>query len=421
MPDIEKAKEKLLKYLLSGPGFQAVHISSLCGPWGCDFEDLKAATILLSENRCVELRKWHDSRRFVRLTDENERWFFYHSNFEARLMPRGRELIGQIEEKARKPPPAPGPAVTVQRIHFEDFDGHQFERLVFGYLLRSDSWQMLEWYGQVGTDLGRDIWGVTEDGKAVCVQCANRRDVPFEKVASDISKAVSGPKGCPQKFVLIAGGSLSAQLRDRVRDHAKKSGISSCELWSGPEFEERLRVGAPELLKRFVEGIAFPEDRAEIAKIASQTTPLRDDQILALMARLFDRPAFHTPFHRESSIPAFKKAITDTIEALNTGIHRLRDGTEIRRIPSRHDVQDSAARMALADIERRLCDLRSAYDGFLRSGDVKPCNCKNEDCPTFMVSDRAAETMDRLRREILSFFEAIASSSKRRGSIYSGD
>ena len=45
------------------------------------------------------------------------------------------------------------------------------------------------------------------------------------------------------------------------------------------------------------------------------------------MAECFDRPAFDTPFRDESNVPDFKKAITDTIEALNTGIHRLRDGT----------------------------------------------------------------------------------------------
>jgi len=63
-----------------------------------------------------------------------------------------------------------------------------------------------------------------------------------------------------------------------------------------------------------------------------------DGQRGAQLCRL--NPAFYTPFNSESSIPAFKKAITDTIEAINTGVHRLRDGTEIRRIPNRrHSVK----------------------------------------------------------------------------------
>ena len=47
------------------------------------------------------------------------------------------------------------PAKYVQPIHFEDFDGLQFERLVFAYHARADKWRSIEWYGQSGSDLGR--------------------------------------------------------------------------------------------------------------------------------------------------------------------------------------------------------------------------------------------------------------------------
>jgi hypothetical protein len=50
----------------------------------------------------------------------------------------------------------PKPTSYVQPIHFEDFDGAQFERLVFAYHARAESWKSLEWYGQAGSDLGRD-------------------------------------------------------------------------------------------------------------------------------------------------------------------------------------------------------------------------------------------------------------------------
>ena len=39
------------------------------------------------------------------------------------------------------------PASTVHPVHFEDFDGFQFERLVFAYHCRTEEWQPLEWYG----------------------------------------------------------------------------------------------------------------------------------------------------------------------------------------------------------------------------------------------------------------------------------
>jgi len=68
----------------------------------------------------------------------------------------------------------PQPLTYVQRVHFEDFDGLQFERLVFAYHARAEKWLSLEWYGQTGSDLGRDIWGIRNQGETLCVQCVNR-------------------------------------------------------------------------------------------------------------------------------------------------------------------------------------------------------------------------------------------------------
>ena len=51
----------------------------------------------------------------------------------------------------------------VYPIHFEDFSGAQFERLIFAYHVRIAGWCMLEWYGQAGRYCGRDIWGIEEN------------------------------------------------------------------------------------------------------------------------------------------------------------------------------------------------------------------------------------------------------------------
>jgi len=304
-----------------------------------------------------------------------------------------------------------GPSSTVHRVHFEDCDPRDFERLVFAYLLRTDRWDTLDWYGQVGSDLGRDIWGVRDRDEhrktSVCLQCANRRSVPLSKVKGDIDKIIGAPNGVPDELLLVTGGPVSALLRDKIRQYARGRNIGACDVWSGPEFEERLRAKAESLLKRFVEGQCFPDAPCDIAALVQSLPASSDDEILALMAGLFDRPAFYTPFHSESSIPAFKKAITDTIEALNTGVHRLRDGTEIRRIPSRHQINAPPIREKLAEIERMLCALRAKYDELLRAGDLRPCGCDQPECSVFMVSPRGAYEMDHLRRRILREFGAI--------------
>jgi hypothetical protein len=125
------------------------------------------------------------------------------------------------------------------------------------------------------------------------------------------------------------------------------------------------------------------------------------------MAGVFDRPAFYTPFYAESSIPAFKQALTDTIQALGTGIHKARDGTIIRRIPSRHDIKDKTIRGALEKIERKVASLRAHFDAFVRSGDIKLCGCKEPDCPVFTPSEAASKKMDEMRSDILDSFRKL--------------
>ncbi len=79
-------------------------------------------------------------------------------------------------------------ATYVQPIHFEDFDGSQFGRLVFAHHVRTETWKSVEWYSQAGSDLGRDIWGIPDDGESVCIQCVNRKNLTLAKIKNDLSK-----------------------------------------------------------------------------------------------------------------------------------------------------------------------------------------------------------------------------------------
>lgn len=304
------------------------------------------------------------------------------------------------------------PTATVHRIHFDNFSGVDFERLVFAYLLRTNDWLSLDWYGQTGGDSGRDIWGIRENdlfqnGQKLCALCANWQKLTITKAKKDLAKLRKGATGLPDKCILISGGVISAGLRDKIKSAATKEGINNCEVWAGAEFEERLRKNAESLLKRFVGGEPFPDSPKELQSFVGNVPAETDEERLALMSSLFDRPAFYTPFHQESNVPAFKKAITDTIEALGTGIHRLRDGTEIRRIPSRHAIKSPDTKKALGAIEKNLAKLRATYDGFVRTGEIRPCSCNEPDCPVFHVSQSAILHMDILRTEILASFRNI--------------
>ena len=300
-------------------------------------------------------------------------------------------------------------AKYVQPIHFEDFDGLQFERLVFAYHARTENWNSLEWYGQAGSDLGRDIWGVreneTKDSKSICIQCVNRKSLTFAKVEKDISKVLKAPNGVPQHFRIVAQSKVSAKMRDKIKGHVKTLGVHECDIWSGAEFEEFLRQGAESLLKRFVEGEAFPDAEHDLRKLGESTQALNDDEILALFARLFDRPAFYTPIRDESNLADFKQAMTDTIQALGTGIWKSRDGHLIDRIPSRHQLKSDALRAKVQTVEIALCRLRAKYDGMMRSGVLSHCQCNDPNCFIyFFKPDEAAQELEHLRRYVLTAF-----------------
>lgn len=300
--------------------------------------------------------------------------------------------------------------ITVQPVHFEDRSGQEFERLAFAYILRVEEWDSIDWYGQLGSDRGRDIWGVLSNrgwDSNVCYQCANHQKLVFNKAKEDIDKICGGPKKAPHKFVLIVGGKVSADMKSRIETYAKKKGISRAEVWSGPEFEERLRRDTPSLILRFCNGVAFPESVSGLSTFILESEDFDDDKLLSAYASCFDRPAFTTPFHNESNLHHFKKAISDTIEALQTGIHRLRDGTIIKRFPSISEISNSRLKEGLKEIVTDLQKLRAAFDGLMKVGEIRPCGCGNDDCPVHMLSSKACHEMDNMRKRILQSFHQL--------------
>lgn len=288
---------------------------------------------------------------------------------------------------------------SVHRIHFEDRSGLEFERLCLAYLIRAEKYKSIDWLGQSGDDGGRDIWIEYESGETSCYQCANYRKFEFDKVKKDIDKLIAN-KTVPLKFVLVAGAAVNSNARNKIKDYAANRGITHVEIWSGVEFEERLRRDTPDLIKRFVLGEPFPEN--------ATTTSRSDVEIVRILAESFDRPAFTTGFRDEVSIPDFAKAISDTIEILNTGVHRLRDGTIVRRILSRHSLKDERIKLAFSRITDKLIDLRTSLNGFISSKDVKHCECGDPDCPVYLMSDIACSSLDAQREYIFSILrEAV--------------
>lgn len=302
------------------------------------------------------------------------------------------------------------PNRTVHRVHFEDFGGAEFERLVFAYHVRA-GWSDLAWYGQTGSDQGRDIIGAEPFDAApprrTVIQCVNRNALVQVKAEQDMGKAVAAPTGRPDAFRFVCRSSVSAERRDAVTVSARRLGVSHVTVWSGVEFEENLRLRGEDLLRRFCAGETFPDGEKELRHFADDFPSMTDGEALHLMAAVFDRPAFTTPFQEESSLPAFLQAIEDTIRALNTGVWHTREGVEIRRIPSLHHLRDARTRAGVAKAVQLVDELRRVFVARRRDGGIKPCGCGQESCPVFMVKPDTAAELDRTRRRALAAFRVV--------------
>ena len=303
--------------------------------------------------------------------------------------------------------------ITVSPVHFEDYSGIQFERLVFAYHLRA-GWHDLIWHGQSGGDQGRDISGIEpfddQPARKTIIQCANRDTLTLAKAKSDMSKSIKATGSVPDVFKFVSRGAVSDAGRTRIEQAAASLGVRHVTIWSGVEFEENLRLRAEYLLHRFVQGVEFPDVEADIQKFTDDFPDLSDADVLQLMAAVFDRPAFRTPFQQESSLPAFQKAIEDTIGALNTGLWRTREGIEIRRIPSIHHLKNQRIQTVMGRVVRQVDQLRRIFVTRLKEGEIRPCGCGQPDCPTFMLTQRVADELDDARQRILTTFQSVYTS-----------
>jgi hypothetical protein len=219
--------------------------------------------------------------------------------------------------------------------------------------------------------------------------------------------AVAACGGSLAAFKFVARGKVSAERRDAIKAAAAKMNIGNLKIWSGVEFEEHLRLHGEDLLRRFCAGEEFPDNREGLLRFADDFAGLSDKDALDIMAAVFDRPAFRTPFRQESSLPAFQQAIEDTIAALNTGVWRTREGDEIRRIPTIHHLRDANTKSQVTRAVSLVDKLRRTFSTGLRDGRIKPCACGQSDCPVFMIDLAMAGELDEIRHEVLAAFRRV--------------
>lgn len=300
--------------------------------------------------------------------------------------------------------------MTVHPIHFGDYSGVQFERLVFAYHVRA-GWHDLVWHDQSEGDQGRDIACIEEfcdrPVRRTIIQCANRDTLTLAKAKADMTKAIKAASGKANAFTLVCRGAVSDIMRTRFSEAATALGIGHVAIWSSVELAENLRLRAGYLLQRFVHGVEFPDAKVAIRKFVDDFPDMSDTEALQLMAAVFDRPAFRTPFQQESSLLASHQAMEDTIGALNTGVWKTRDAHEIRRIPSIHHLRDQRVRTVLAKTVQHVDALRRLFVERLREGAIKHCGCGQSDCPAFMLTSRGADELNEACNNVFALFRSV--------------
>lgn len=192
---------------------------------------------------------------------------------------------------------------TTHPLHFEDLSWNEFERMIFAYITKLRNWKSIDWYGQKGSDSGRDIWGEFE-GESYCYQCANYRKLVLNKAIGDIDKLAKN-NFLPTYFILVCGGRVTAKTRTKIYDYARISGIKSADIWDGPKLEEKLRSHAPDLIKRFFWSENFPEihnnQSSNSSKVLDQISR-QNIEVLNLLKRIIpDEEKKVTISHRSTT------------------------------------------------------------------------------------------------------------------------
>lgn len=240
--------------------------------------------------------------------------------------------------------------------------------------------------------------------KTVVIACANWKAFTLAKAIGDIDSFIKKLGAPPSEVIIVAGSTVSSDIKDKIREHARARHIEDSQTWSGAEFEEFLRFHAPSVLDRFFNGSELPDDDQALWNFVHALNPVTGAEAAEMLANVFRRPAFTTPIQSESSLPAFKKAIGDTINALNTGIWRDREQAIVARVPSIGSFSGNEVAESLTACVETLNKLRIAFDDGLRHNTIAPCDCNVPDCPTFMMTPAMAKKLQTQRSKAMRHF-----------------
>ncbi len=230
-------------------------------------------------------------------------------------------------------------------------------------------------------------------------------------------KLTSGPQEDPAKAMNIGvaahitaasqGGprydaSLSSEERKSI-----DNGIWLCQNCAKLVDNDEQRYTADLLLdwKKLSEQAALLE--VENLSPPSESSRVKDAELLRFYSQCFDRPAFQDSFEREGSMEAFDRAIADTITAINTGALRARDGTILAQAKGKSYLSNPEWREKMDTIVDLLRAIRSRYSLAVQTGQIVLYS-EHQGRQFYNISnEQVAEWMDSTRVEIIQLFSDL--------------
>ncbi len=244
------------------------------------------------------------------------------------------------------------------------------------------------------------------------------KELLAKRVASRCSnpncrRTTSGPATDPKKSVNIGvaahitaaspGGPRYDETLSSEERRSPDNGIWCCQNCA-KLIDNDEPLYSVDLLQRWK---SLSEEAARLLLDRPLETPLvvdTDHELVRFYAQCFDRPAFQDQFRQEGSMPAFDKAVADTIIAINTGCLRGRDGQLLFQSKGKAFLKSDALRFQMDAIVDLLRALRTRYAAGKTIGTIQVWK-STEGFETHCIRDmRTAEWMDETREEILRMF-----------------
>lgn len=251
---------------------------------------------------------------------------------------------------------------------------------------------------------GLDVVIEPSDGCRVGIQCKRRdeRDVnndplpggPITLAAVEAAlKEVEAYPGALDRFILATTAKTDSALQAQIAkltDKRRSAGQSAVQVWSWADYEAALNRDAP-LLNEYYAMVA-----------QGRTAPERDRHLLELFAEAFSRPAFNDPLsceHRDD----FRRAISDTQQALATGELRDRRGGKLRRGDGGwRTLNDDGYREGIAAVAEALQQFRVALLEAEKSGQV------GQHGDWFMIREPEVQAnLERLRETVVVALDEV--------------